>query len=65
MAALGLKNPRMHNSITASAKRSRDLFFGFSHIPAGFCTVASGSCWRGAIIQRHHYTMKPHELGSA
>ena len=30
-----------------------------------FCTVARGSCWRRALIQSHHYTMKSHELISA
>ena len=30
------KKSRIHNSFTASSKRTRDLFCGFSHISAGF-----------------------------
>ena len=30
-----LKKSRMHNSVTASAKQTRDIFCGFFHSPAG------------------------------
>jgi hypothetical protein len=31
-----LKKSGIHNSVTASAKQTRDIFCGFFHSPAGF-----------------------------